>query len=64
MTPARYMVSVCGSNAPMHTHTNWQEARAEAERLSKLKQNFDRVIHIVEIKATLKPVQSHAWVQE
>lgn len=57
----KYMVSVTGSNAPNHIHTNWQDAKAEAERLSKLKQNFDRVIHLVEIKATLKPVFSHEW---
>lgn len=64
MTKSKYMVSVTGNNAPSHIHTSWQDATAEAERLSKLRQNFDRVIHIVEIKATLKPVSSHVWVQE
>ena len=64
MINQKYMVSVTGSNAPSHIHTNFTDAKAEAERLSKLKQNFDRTIHIVEIKAALKPVQSHEWVKE
>lgn len=60
-TTPRYMVSVCGSQAPSKIHTNWQDAKAEAERLASLSQNRDRVIHVVEIKATLAPTFSHAW---
>ena len=61
MTTSKYMVSVCGSNAPSHIHTDLQAAIVEAERLSKLSQNRDRTIHIVEIKATLKPITTHIW---
>ena len=61
MSTPRYMVSVTGSSAPSHIHTDWQTAKEEAERLSRLSQNRDRTIHIVEIKATLKPVTTHVW---
>lgn len=63
MSEYKYMVSVTGSNAPSHIHTDWQTAKEEAERLSRLSQNRDRTIHIVEIKATLKPITTHIWEQ-
>lgn len=65
MSQAKYMVSVTGSNAPSNIHTDWQQAKAkaEAERLSKLSQNRDRTIHVVQVMATLKPVTTHVWEQ-
>lgn len=63
MSTSKYLVSVTGSNAPSHIHTDWQTAKSEAERLSKMAQNRDRTIYIVEIKATLKPITTHIWEQ-
>lgn len=60
----KYMVSVCGSNAPVHIHTDFESAKAEAERISRMSQNRDRTIHVVEIKATLKPTTTHVWEME
>ena len=61
MSESKYMVSVTGSNAPSCIHVDWQTAKSEAERFSKMPQNRDRTIHIVEIKATLKPITTHIW---
>ena len=33
----KYMVSVCGSSAPSHIHTDLTEAMNEAERLSRIR---------------------------
>jgi len=56
-----YMVSVCGSNAPTKTHGELCDAITEAQRLSLLSQNKDRIIHVVQIVATLEPRSSHEW---
>lgn len=56
-----YLVSVCGSNAPTVIHQDFESAKSEAERLSKIRQNMDRTIYVVELVAVLKPVSSHAW---
>ena len=61
MADIKYMVSVTGSNAPSCIHADWQTAKSEAERLSKMPQNSERTIHVVEIKATLKPITTHIW---
>jgi hypothetical protein len=57
-----YMVSVTGSNAPRQKHSTIELAQAEAERLARQPQNVDRVIHVVEIVATLAPKTTHEWV--
>ena len=55
------MVRVCGANAPSHIHTDLTEAMNEAERLSRIRQNFDRTIHVVEIRSSLVPRTTHEW---
>ena len=59
--PRKYMVSVCGASAPSHIHRDLTEAMKEAERLSRIRQNFDRTIHVVEIKNSLVPRTTHEW---
>ena len=60
----RYMVSVCGSTAPSKIHDGLESAKQEAERLADQHNNRDRVIHVVEIVATLIPRTSHQWEGE
>jgi len=55
------MVSVCGSQAPSKIHDELCEARGQADALAMQPQNKDRVIHVVQIVATLRPVSSHQW---
>jgi hypothetical protein len=57
----KYMVSVCGSSAPMKQHAELSEAKAEAERLAMQPQNTNRVIHVVQVVATLRPAGCHKW---
>ena len=64
MSNQKYMVSVCGSQAPSKIHNSLDEAKTEAERLASQHQNRDRTIHVVEIVATLSPRTSHVWEQE
>ena len=56
-----YMVSVCGSNAPRKEHEFLIDAKVEAQRLAEQPNNKDRVIHVVQIVATLAPVTKHEW---
>lgn len=56
-----YLVSVCGSQAPTKEHKELADAKAEAIRLSLLSNNKDRVIHVVQIVATLEPRSTHEW---
>ena len=60
----KYMVSVEGSQAPVIKHTTLNSAKMEAERLSLQLKNQGRIIHVVQLVCTLKPVQSHQWVEE
>lgn len=57
----RFMVSVCGSSAPSKIHESLDDAKAEAERLATQHNNRDRVIHVVEIVASLLPRTTHVW---
>jgi 3-deoxy-D-arabino-heptulosonate 7-phosphate (DAHP) synthase len=56
-----YLVSVCGSNAPTKEHEHLEDAKAEAERLSLMSNNKDRVIYVVQIVATMVPRTTHEW---
>ena len=56
-----YLVSVCGNNAPTKEHTELADAKAEAVRLSLMSNNKDRVIHVVQIVASLVPRTTHEW---
>ena len=56
-----YMVSVEGSNAPTVIHPTYASAQLEAERLATLLRNRDRVIHVLKLVSSLKPVTTHKW---
>ena len=56
-----YMVSVEGSNAPTVIHPTYASAQLEAERLATLPHNKDRVIHVLKLVSSLKPVTTHKW---
>jgi hypothetical protein len=60
----KYMVSVEGSQAPVIKHATLNSAKMEAERLALQTKNQGRIIHVVQLVCTLKPVQSHQWVEE
>ena len=54
-----YMVSVEGSNAPTVIHPTYASAQLEAERLATQQRNRDRVIHVLKLVSSLKPVTTH-----
>jgi hypothetical protein len=56
-----YMVSIEGSNAPTVIHPTYASAQLEAERLATQPRNRDRVIHVLELVSSLKPVTKHYW---
>jgi hypothetical protein len=60
----KYLVSVCGSHAPLKMHDTLESAKTEAERLSRLKDNRDSAIYVVQIQASLIPASSHKWEGE
>jgi hypothetical protein len=56
-----YMVSIEGSNAPTVIHPTYASAQLEAERLATQPRNKDRVIHVLKLVSSLKPVTTHKW---
>jgi hypothetical protein len=56
-----YMVSIEGSQAPTVIHPTYQSAQMEAERLSKQPRNQQRIIHVLKLVSSLKPVTTHKW---
>ena len=57
----KYLVSVCGANAPIKIHPTLEEAKAEAHRLSCDTRNRDRTIYVLQLVAILKPQIEHVW---
>jgi hypothetical protein len=60
----KYLVSVCGSHAPLKMHDTLESAKDEAERLSRLKDNRYSAIYVVQIIDSLVPATSHKWEVE
>jgi hypothetical protein len=56
-----YMVSIEGSNAPTVIHPTYASAQLEAERLATQQRNKDRVIHVLKLVSSFKPVTTHKW---
>jgi hypothetical protein len=56
-----YMVSIEGSNAPTVIHPTYASAQMEAERLATQPRNKDRVIHVLKLVSSFKPVTTHKW---
>lgn len=59
----KYFVSVDGAQAPSVAHTNIEDAKREAERLSQIPSNSKRAVRVFQQVAALLPMQlpTHAW---
>lgn len=59
----KYFVSVDGAQAPSVEHTNIEDAKREAERLSRIPSNSKRAVRVLQQVAALVPMQmpTHAW---
>lgn len=56
-----YMVSIEGNQAPTVIHPTYASAQMEAERLAQQPPNHQRIIHVVKLVSSLKPVTTHKW---
>lgn len=56
-----YMVSIEGNQAPTVIHPTYASAQMEAERLAQKPRNQQRIIHVVKLVSSLKPVTTHKW---